>query len=269
MHAERTKLHQTPNTIQYVGIHTAKTGEHYPVHRDKYWELMYLRAGHITCQQGEENYQLHPGMIILHPPDVPHADFATTAYTTYYLWIDAPRQTAWPRLCYDDGQQSLERLCRAVVEEWRGQGAERDRMLALLTEQLEVALRRASGEADRTATECAVAAAEQILEAGYQEALTVGEIAQRVGVSKSSLHAYFAQLRGQTPMEALQTVRLRHALALLHHSAYPLERVAEMCGYHSASHLSRHVKAATGDSPGRLRGLGAKGVGPASVLRTE
>ena len=39
---------------------------------------------------------------------------------------------------------------------------------------------------------------------------------------------------------------MRHALGLLRGSTLPLESVARQCGYDSASHLSRSVKAATG-----------------------
>ena len=196
---------------------------------------------------------MHPGTAILHPPGVIHADFATTAYTTYYLWIDAPTQTPWPCLCHDDDQHSLERVCATVVREWRGRQPERERMLTLLTEQLNVLLRRSLEEPEEPAGEAALLAAERIMEAGYRESLTVGDIARQVGVSVSSLHGHFARLRSQTPMAALQTIRLRHALAQLHHSTLTLEVIAGLCGYNSASHLSRHVKAATGESPGRLR----------------
>jgi AraC family transcriptional regulator len=47
--------------------------------------------------------------------------------------------------------------------------------------------------------------------------------------------------------------RLDRARALLRETALPLADVAAACGYAGASHLSRHVKAATGATPGQLR----------------
>jgi AraC family transcriptional regulator len=49
------------------------------------------------------------------------------------------------------------------------------------------------------------------------------------------------------------TRRLDRARALLRETALPLADIAAACGYASASHLSRHVKAATGATPGQLR----------------
>jgi AraC-like DNA-binding protein len=253
MHTSGSFLHQTPNTVRYVGIHRAAAGQDHPFHRDQFWELMYLRTGHIICQQGEKRHPMHPGTAILHPPGILHADFATTAYTTYYLWIDAPTRTAWPCLYHDDERQSLEQICATVIQEWEEIKPEREAMLALLAEQIALLLRRATDKDEQSPGEAILAAADQVMKDHYRESLTVREIAHSIGVSVSSLHSHFAHLRGQTPMQALQAVRLRHALAQLHHSTLTLDVIAGLCGFHSASHLSRHVKAATGVSPGHLR----------------
>jgi AraC family transcriptional regulator len=47
--------------------------------------------------------------------------------------------------------------------------------------------------------------------------------------------------------------RLDRARALLRETALPLADIAAACGYAGASHLSRHVKAATGATPGAFR----------------
>jgi transcriptional regulator GlxA family with amidase domain len=67
------------------------------------------------------------------------------------------------------------------------------------------------------------------------------------------LRAYFARLRGCSPLAYVQKVRLQHAWMFLTTSDITLDRIAELSGYDSASHLSRHVKRACGKSPGSLR----------------
>jgi len=255
MHESRNKLHQTPNPFRNVGVHVAQAGKDFPLHRDAFWELMYVRSGYVECQQDQARYPLFPGMVILHPPAVPHADFAVGAYTTYYLWIDAPEDetNGWPRLCSDDTQLSLERLCRTVLTEWHGRADDRERMLSLTGEQLYLLLRRASIAEEAATGERALRAAQQLMECDYRAPLTVAQIAKQAGVCESALYAHFANLRGQTPMAYLQNVRLHHALAFLRHSTLKLESIADRCGYNSASHLTRHVKAATGQTPGRVR----------------
>ncbi|MFT7776240.1 helix-turn-helix domain-containing protein [Roseateles sp.] len=47
--------------------------------------------------------------------------------------------------------------------------------------------------------------------------------------------------------------RLARARTLLRGTALPLADIAAACGYAGASHLSRHVKATTGATPGQLR----------------
>jgi len=67
------------------------------------------------------------------------------------------------------------------------------------------------------------------------------------------MRAHFARHRGYSPSAALFRVRLRQAFALLQNSDLSLQQVAVTCGFHSSSHLSRHVKAATGQAPGSWR----------------
>ena len=55
------------------------------------------------------------------------------------------------------------------------------------------------------------------------------------------------------PRAHLAALRLRFALGQLRTSTLTLESVARLAGYSSASHLSRHVRSATGVSPGELR----------------
>jgi len=272
MHPHTELLHDPPIAVKNAGVHQASTGEDYPFHRDDFWELMYVRQGHVICQQEANRYSLHSGMAILHPARALHADFAISAYQTYYIWLDLPGDapaSAWPRLCYDDEMRRLERLCSEIVWEWNHQykwnyhynradtigttDTTAVQMLRLLAEQLAILIERCANTPERSVGEQVLIAAEQIMEREYHQPLTVPDIAKRLNTSQSSLYSYFAALRGQTPMAVLQAIRLRHALVHLHHSTRTLDTIAALCGYCSASHLTRHVHAATGSTPGRLR----------------
>ncbi len=251
--------------LQNAGVHQAKRGEDYPFHRDQFWELMYVRQGHVVCQQEADRYSLHPGMAILHPAWALHADFAVSAYQTYFIWLDLPEGGQWatedlPRIFYDDEMHRLERLCSELLWEWQhryktlGETDENsDQMLRLLTEQLRITIERCGAVPQQSVGEHMVLAAEQIMEREYHQPLTVADIAKRIHTSESSLYSYFGAVRGQTPMGILQSIRLRHALVHLHHSTRTLGTIASLCGYCSASHLSKHVFSATGSPPGKIR----------------
>jgi AraC-like DNA-binding protein len=104
-----------------------------------------------------------------------------------------------------------------------------------------------------TSAEQLVTQAERIFEERFAARIRIATVAAELGISPSALRASFARLRGTSPRTALQNVRLRHALSHIRNSTLPLQVIADLTGYDSVSHLSRHIKAATGSAPGALR----------------
>ena len=244
-------MHNRPATLRHVGGHVGLIDV--APHRHETWEIIFQRTGHVYTQQGADIIAMHPGMILTHPPGVEHADHFSAPYSLFFLLVDAPNDTPWPRLCHDDPHQSIGKTCESLCREWNGDSHGRDTLIALLTQQLDALLRRAQQQQDLTPPERLVADAQRILEERYRDAPSAAELARELGLSRTTLYTHFTQMRGQTPAEYVSAVRLRHALGLIHHSRSTLESIADQCGFHSASHLSRHVKVATGKSPGALR----------------
>ncbi|MEO7719806.1 MAG: AraC family transcriptional regulator [Capsulimonas sp.] len=251
MHRLDSFLHDCPISLRYAGIHDGCSD--FPLHHHDMWEVIYQRAGHVKTRQGGALFTMSPGMIIVHSPGVDHADIYSAHYELIYLHFDATHAPQWPRLCHDDRRQSISRVCEALYREFQGVDNGSDRMRLLLTAELDILLQRAREEQELTSGQRLVAEAMQLMEERYRLKITMGALAAEIGVSRSSLYSHFCQLRGQSPPDYLLGVRLRHALGLLHHSPMTLEAIADRSGFHSASHLSRHIKAATGASPGALR----------------
>jgi AraC-like DNA-binding protein len=258
----------TPLTLCAAGAYQAPRGRDFPRHAHDTWELVYYRDGNILCPLGDAVYEGLPGVLLLTPPHTPHAEVARTAYSNYFLVVDAPADAPWPLRCYDDADGSLERVCAALVREWSTPAdeapADRDALVALLLAELDLRLRRARAQADLLPAEALVRRAERLIaeRATARPAPKIGDIAREVGVAPSTLRALFAERRGGTPRAHLRRSRLRHALALLRGSTLTLDAVAGLCGYDSASHLSRDVKRETGESPGALRQSGPRGTLP-------
>ncbi|WP_170284563.1 AraC family transcriptional regulator [Kribbella amoyensis] len=236
-----------------AGIHTAGPGKDYPSHAHTSWELVYYVRGRITCPIGDDTYAATPGTVLLTPPRTWHAELSRSGYTNRFLQVDATSTWPWPRICYDDGSRSLGRIFDALVQESAQPRADTDRLCTLLLGELDIHLRRAAAATEPTTAEKLVAQAERIFEERFATGLRVSQVAAELGLSPSNLRATYATLRGTSPSAALQQVRLRHALGLIRNSNLPLQAIASLTGYHSASHLSRHVKAATGKPPGTLR----------------
>lgn len=261
MHDPPVRLHRSPRTrprVVEAGPYEAPQGRDYPPHQHVTWEFAYYRCGHILCPIGDEVYRGEPGVLLLTPPGVPHAERALTAYANYFIQIAAPADMPWPRLCLDDAERSFERVCGAMVRECCRHLPERERMLDALLEQLTILIQRAEHRRGLSAAERLVREVERLLEARYALPITIGDIAREVGIAPSTLRAHFARLRGYPPSAHLHAVRVQRALSIIRDSTLALETIAELCGYNSASHLSRQVKRATGHTPGSFRGRGSR-----------
>ena len=236
------------------GAYEAPAGRDFPPHQHSSWEVVYYRKGHIRGSIGDILYEIEPGTLLLTPPNTVHAEFARTAYANYFINVDASQTHPWPRVCRDDSEGNIGRVCRAIVKECGMQDEKGDTLLLLLVQELDIYIKRAERRRQLNATEQVVIAVENLIQQRFGGAIKIQDLAQEVGASPASLRAYFARYRGYSPMDYLQTVRVNQALELLRGSTITLESVASLCGYDSASHLTRYVKRATGFSPGALRG---------------
>lgn len=237
-----------------AGSFDAPQGKGHELHQHTCWELVYYRVGQVDCPLGDELYQSRPGMLLVTPPRTVHGELAGTAYSCFYVGIEAPHQLAWPHMCLDDDDSSYEHLCKALIREWTGQHPDRDEMIGLLLRRLDIALRRSYESPRLSQGERIVREAERLFHERMARSLTIKGIAAELDVSLTALRGHFAHLRGEAPLARLHAMRIEHALTLLRTSDHTLEAIAELSGFHSASHLSRYVKRATGKSPGQLRG---------------
>jgi AraC-like DNA-binding protein len=247
-------MHKSPRLLG-AGVHSAGPGKDFPSHAHTSWELVYYVRGRITCPIGAETYSATPGTVLLTPPRTWHAELSRTGYVNRFLQVSAPAGWAWPRMCFDDGERTLGRVFDALVREATQPGADSAELCGLLLGELDLRLRRAAaaGASPLTVAEQLVGQAERLFEERFATRVRIASVAAELGLSASSLRAYFVRFRGMSPRAALQGVRLRHALGHIRNSTLTLQAIAELTGYDSVSHLSRHVKAATGSAPGALR----------------
>lgn len=254
MHRTRNVLHKSPDppfAFTSAGEWSAGRGKDFPAHQHTYWEIVYYRSGKIGVLIANESYDISRGMVLITPPKTIHAEIARTAYSNFYIGLDAPPGVGWPRVCFDSDEGEFEKLCGAIVNEWRASRPQRDVMLSLMLDQLAILIQRTADHV--SPAEALVRDAEQIMAQQFAARPTIAEIAREAGASVSSLRAHFARLRKCSPLDHMHTVRVRHALTLLRTSNLTLDAVADLSGYHSASHLSRHVKRMTAISPGEFR----------------
>jgi len=88
---------------------------------------------------------------------------------------------------------------------------------------------------------------------------SLASMAALAGMSRSSFAERFPAVYGESPLEFVQRVRLRHAATLLGATDLPVKVVAASVGYASRSHFSRSFRAAFGVDPSTYRQIKAEG----------
>lgn len=239
-----------------AGAYAAPRLRHAAPHRYAVWKLAYYRSGAIDALVDGVSHPVTAGSVLVVPPHADHAEVAHTAYSNYFVLVNARPDQPWPRLTTDDGAQRLGAVFAALVREKSDPDEHARAMVDALVRQVDILLRRDLSRRHDSAARAAVNAVEQLMEERYAEHLGIDELAREVGVSGSTLRAHFAAELGVSPQRRLLDIRLRHAVSLLQTSDLTLASVADRCGYHSASHLSRHVKAALDATPGEIRRRG-------------
>ena len=95
--------------------------------------------------------------------------------------------------------------------------------------------------------------AEDFIEANWQQAITVEQLAETTQVSARSLFEYFRRYRGCSPMAFVRRVRLQNAKGLLSTptASTTVTGIALLCGFMNAGHFSRHYSNASANCPRR------------------
>lgn len=87
----------------------------------------------------------------------------------------------------------------------------------------------------------------------YPDGLTIGTVANAIGVSPSHLVHVFRAETGMTLRDCLARIRIEVTKFLLEHTDHKLELVAQRSGFCDASHLCRIFLRYTGRHPGKYR----------------
>jgi AraC-like DNA-binding protein len=85
------------------------------------------------------------------------------------------------------------------------------------------------------------------------EAIAVGALAAKFGMSRSHFSHLFRERTGLTPAHFATEVRIQEAIRMLLDSRVPLQAIAEACGFSSASHFCKVFRRHRHLSPSAFR----------------
>ena len=92
-----------------------------------------------------------------------------------------------------------------------------------------------------------------VVDLRFDEDLTLDELAGMAGISVFHACRVFRRVRNASIHRYRQTVRLRHALALLRDTSWPLARVAVDAGFANQGHLGNVFRRRLGVTPAQAR----------------
>ena len=223
------------------------------MHRHPHWELIYQREGWVVTRQESRPIEMAPGMILLHRPGVRHCDIADRRYSISFAGIDCSEELGWPHLCFDDGDRTIGNHLDAMARESRHIEQPNNTLLRFMVLQLDIFMRRKQSELRDSPLDRKIAEAKSILDGAIESCVDLDLLAAKLGMGRSSFFAHFTDRCGRPPREYVRAIRIQRALSMLRQSDFTLETIAQRCGFHSASHLTRQIKSHTGKRPGELR----------------
>lgn len=91
------------------------------------------------------------------------------------------------------------------------------------------------------------------LDGNYAQPVTAEELAARCGVSQTTLFRLFRSHIGESPLEYVIRLRMKHARALLLENRLPVKEIARCCGYGNALYFSSEFRRIHGASPRAFR----------------
>jgi len=94
-----------------------------------------------------------------------------------------------------------------------------------------------------------------MIERRATEGISLGTLADAVGVHRATLAAAFRRFRRTSVGESIRDVRVRKVMRALVGSKMPLCEIATTCGFHDQAHMGRVFRKVVGFSPGGYRHL--------------
>ncbi len=229
--------------------------------------IHYVVSGEGTLRLENRTFVLKAGDAFLVRTDTPVYYGADQTDPWEYYWVGFSGESAGLLLAQtgfsaEAPVHSLtegDRFHQVMLEIYQARGSDYPSAVRMAG-YLQAALGLLMGEASPPKGEETLAAyARQGMEyihQNYSRGITVGEVAQQVGISRSYLYRAFQQALSCPPSDYLSRHRIRRAGQLLRHSALSIGAVATSVGFEDRFYFSRAFRRATGLSPTQYRAQG-------------
>jgi len=224
-------------------------GEDAPPHVHAFDQIVLPRRGVLEMEIDGQGGRVDPGRAAVVPPGARHAFAASGENLFVVADIGGALMKPFERL-REQPFAPVTGAVRGLLEYLAGEapGAIESGVASLWTPLLLRGLSAAPIDIDPR-----LARAAALIEARYDQPLTVRDLASEAGMSQSRFFARFAEAYGTTPHGALSSARLRAAQRLLSDTRLSIAEIAVRTGHGDQSGLTKRMKASLGVTPGAWR----------------
>ena len=216
--------------------------DHYLIH--------YIISGKGFYKIGKRTYELQAGDSFLVYPNTEVVYYAAETDPWEYAWVgftgsDASMITRqrifagnWIAWRYRHGSD----IHRQILHIYDARGNEFEHaveMTGRLYTMLAMFFHGASHTTEQNSANSYVQKGIEYISSNYSYAITVEDIADYVGVSRSHLFRSFESVLGQSPKEYLTDFRMKQACYLLEHSSLSITAIANSLGFDNSLYFSK------------------------------
>jgi AraC family transcriptional regulator of arabinose operon len=256
---------QVPTPGLLISGHDVR-GCEYAVERSRGTRDFYLSctlSGRGYFRNGEEHWESSEGEVVLIIPGTPH-DYGTagdTYWETYWChftpredwiaWLRLPEKAKGIRQTRLADPSIRERFCRAfarLIEYNAEAGKYAGKLSANALEEMLLLLSLNAEDSSR-AMDSRIKETLRLLSLRYKEPFTVASLAAQANLSPSRFAHLFKEQTGESVMDTLLKIRLRHAANLLEKSGLSIADIAAESGFNSPFYFTRQFTAFYGCPP--------------------
>lgn len=254
-------LNLTALSVYNVGFQKCDPGFCWGPGVRNHYLIHYIRSGSGIYTKGGQTFSLHAGDCFLVYPDVESMYQADLETPWEYSWVgfqgvDAepiinaagftPNQPLLRQIANGD---ALDRQIHHIYDARGNSFANSVEMSGRLYTSLACLLTNADAHTSETSYDDYVKSAIDYMHSHYSYPISIQEVADYVGVSRSHLFRAFQQCRQQSPKEYLTSIRIEEACRMLKDTPLSITVIANSLGFDNSLYFSKVFRKAVGCSP--------------------